>query len=141
HFESLDELMKAKYEDLEKINEIGPRIAQSVVTFFQQKQNLEVIEKLRKAGVNFRSEVRKVEEKEEFKGKVFVLTGKLSSFTRDEATEIIERLGGRVTSSVSRSTDYVLVGEDPGSKLDAARRYGIRTINEEEFKKMIGMKK
>lgn len=139
HFKSLDKLMEARYEDLEKIDEIGPRIAQSIVTFFKQEQNLKVIEKLRKAGVNFKSELKEVKEKEEFKGKTFVLTGKLSSFTRGEATEIIEKFGGRVTSSVSRSTDYVLVGEDPGSKLDDARRYGIKTISEEEFKKMAGM--
>jgi DNA ligase (NAD+) len=137
NFKSLDELMGAKYEDIEGIYEIGPRIAQSVITFFKQKQNLKIVEKLRRAGVNFTSGVKKITEKEAFTGKTFVLTGKLSSFSRDEAGEIIKKFGGKVASSVSGSTDIVLVGEDPGSKLDDARKFGIRTISEDEFKEMI----
>ena len=136
-FSDLDSLMRAEYEEIEKIREIGPKIAQSIITFFRQEQNLKVIEKLRKAGVNFGSRAKKVIKKEAFSGKTFVLTGKLNNFSRDEAAEIIEGFGGRVTSSVSRSTDAVLVGENPGSKLDDARKYGIKLITEEEFKKMI----
>ena len=136
-YRDLDELAKAKYEDLEGINEIGPRIAQSIVAFFKQKQNLEIIEKLRKAKVNFSSELKKVEEKEDFKNKTFVLTGKLDSFTRSQAKDIIEKFGGRVTSSVSGSTDVVVVGKDPGSKLEDAKKYNIKTVSEEEFKGMV----
>ena len=136
-FADLDSLMHAVYEEIEEIKEIGPKIAESIISFFKQEQNLKVIEKLRKAGVNFSPELKKVTKKEAFAGKTFVLTGKLNDFSRDEAKEIIENFGGRVTSSVSRGTDAVLVGEDPGSKLDDARRYNIRLISEEEFKKMI----
>ncbi len=136
-FADLDSLMGAGYEKIEEVREIGPKIAESIVTFFRQEQNLKVIEKLRKAGVNFGSASKKIIEKEAFAGKTFVLTGKLNDFSRDEATGIIESFGGRVTSSVSRSTDAVLVGEDPGSKLDDARKYSIKLISEEEFKKMI----
>ena len=136
-FVDLDSLMHAGYEEIEEIKEIGPKIAESIISFFKQEQNLKVIEKLRKAGVNFSPELKKVLKKEAFAGKTFVLTGKLNDFSRDEAKEIIENFGGRVTSSVSRGTDAVLVGESPGSKLDDARRYNIRLIPEEEFKKMI----
>ena len=136
-FPTLDSLMNASYEEIEKIREIGPKIAESIVSFFRQEQNLKVIEKLRKAGVNFGSELKKVAEKEGFTGKTFVITGKLNSFSRDEAAELIKSFGGRVTSSVTRNTDVVIVGENPGSKLDDARRYGIKTITEEEFKRMI----
>jgi len=120
HYRDLDELAKAKYEDLKGINEIGPRIAQSIVAFFKQKQNLEIIEKLRKAKVNFSSELKKVEEKEDFKNRTFVLTGKLAHFTRSRAKDIIEKFG-----------------EDPGSKLEDAKKYNIRTVSEEEFKGMV----
>ncbi len=136
-FTDLDSLMHARYEEIEEIKEIGPKIAESIISFFKQEQNLKVIEKLRKAGVNFRSELKKVLKKEAFAGKTFVLTGKLNDFSREEAKEIIENFGGRVTSNVSRGTDAVLLGESPGSKLDDARRYNIRLISEEEFKKMI----
>ena len=136
-FTDLDSLMHARYEEIEEIKEIGPKIAESIISFFKQEQNLKVIEKLRKAGVNFSSELKKVLKKETFAGKTFVLTGKLNDFSREEAKEIIENFGGRVTSNVSRGTDAVLLGESPGSKLDDARRYNIRLISEEEFKKMI----
>ncbi|MFZ3106405.1 MAG: BRCT domain-containing protein, partial [Candidatus Hydromicrobium sp.] len=136
-FADLDRVMHAGYEELEEIKEIGPKIADSIISFFKQEQNLKVIEKLRKAGVNFSPELKKVLKKEAFAGKTFVLTGKLNDFSRDEAKEIIENFGGRVTSSVSRGTDAVLVGEGPGSKLDDARRFNVRLVSEEEFKKMI----
>jgi DNA ligase (NAD+) len=137
NFKNLDGLKEAGYEDLSNIYEIGPRIAESILSFFKQEQNLKIIEKLRVANVNFNSEIKKITEKSQFSGKTFVLTGKLSSFSREQAKEIIESSGGKVASSVSRSTDMVLVGEEPGSKLDDARKYGIKTISEDEFKKMI----
>ncbi len=136
-FPDLDSLMSANYEKIKEIREIGPRIAESIIDFFRQEQNLKVIEKLRKAGVNFGSELKKVTEKPAFSGKVFVLTGKLEGFSRDEASAIIEGFGGKVTSSVSRSTDMVVAGESPGSKLDDAVKYNIKIIGEDDFKKMI----
>ena len=136
-FSGLDRLIKADYVEIEKIREVGPKIAESIVTFFRQEQNLKVIEKLREAGVNFGSKLKSIVEKKDLTGKTFVLTGKLTGFSRDEAAGIIEGFGGRVTSSVSRSTDAVIAGESPGSKIDDAREYGIRIITEEEFKKMI----
>ena len=137
NYVNLDDLIHASFEDLSKIYEIGPRIAESITTFFKQDQNLKIIEKLKAAKVNFDSEIKNISKKAAFTGKIFVLTGKLSSFTRDGAKEIIEKFGGRVVSSVSKNTDMVLVGEEPGSKLDDAQKYEIRTISEEDFKKMI----
>ncbi|MGM0368397.1 MAG: NAD-dependent DNA ligase LigA [Actinomycetota bacterium] len=136
-FGNLDNIMEAKYEDIEAIKEVGPRIAESIVKFFKQKKNLEIIDKLRDANLNFESRAREKEEKEEFSGKTFVLTGKLESFTRAEAKDMIEKFGGRVTSSVSRNTDAVIVGEDPGSKLEDARKFKVKIINEKEFKEMV----
>ncbi len=137
NYNTLDELMGADFEELSSIFEIGPRIAQSVVTFFRQSQNRQIIEKLRNAGVNFQSGQKTLEINEYFNGKTFVLTGKLDSFSRQQAKEIIEKSGGKVTSSVSGSTDYVLVGSEPGSKLDEAIRLDIRQISEDDFRNMI----
>jgi len=137
NYKNLDELIRASFEDLSKIYEIGPRIAESITTFFKQDQNLKIIEKLKIAKVNFNSEIKNISKKTVFSGKTFVLTGKLPSFTRDEAKEAIEKFGGRVGSSVSKNTDMVLVGEEPGSKLEDAKKYEIKIISEEDFKKMI----
>ncbi|TET51212.1 MAG: NAD-dependent DNA ligase LigA, partial [Actinomycetota bacterium] len=136
-FGDMDSLAGAGSDDIESINEIGPRIAQSVVDFFAGEQNMEVIAKLRAAGLNFGGGKRKITEKKAFSGKTYVLTGKLQNYSRDRAREIIENYGGRVTSSVSKSTDFVLAGEDAGSKLEKAGKLGIRIISEEEFEDMI----
>ena len=137
NYTNLDSLMAAGFDELSSIFEIGPRIAESIVTFFSVGQNRDIIEKLKSAGVNFESAKLDIEARPEFSGKTFVLTGRLTQFTRDAASRLIEKFGGRVTSSVSRSTDMVLAGEDAGSKLDDARRFGIKTISEDEFKDMI----
>ena len=137
NYNDLDELMNADYEELSKIYEIGPKIAQSVVTFFKQPKNREIIEKLRKAGVNFKSEAKISKANPKFEGKTFVLTGKLETLTRDEAKDLIEKNGGKVTASVSKNTDYVIVGLDPGNKLNDAIRLGVKRINEQEFKEML----
>ena len=137
NFESLDEIANASFEKLSQIFEIGPRIAQSVAAFFLQTQNKIIIEKLRQAGLNFKSSKKKVNLKEEFSNKTFVLTGKLDAFTRDEAKEIIEDFGGKVTSSVSRNTDAVIVGSEPGSKLEDAIRFDVKRMTEEEFKDLV----
>ena len=140
NFGSLDELMKASYANLMEIHEIGPETAESIVTFLKEGHNRNVIEKLKRAGVKFpRSPLfqRGVRGDLRFKGKQFVLTGTLSGFTRGEAKELIESLGGRITSSVSKNTDYVIAGAEPGSKYDKAVELGIKILNEEEFKDLL----
>jgi DNA ligase (NAD+) len=136
NFKSIDNLAKQSKEDLTKVYEIGPILAESIYNFFHNPKNLKILEKLKKGGVKFPTEKVVIKETA-ISGKTFVLTGGLDSFTRDEATKIIEEMGGRVSSSVSKKTDFVLVGKDPGSKYDNALKLGVKTINEEEFKKLI----
>lgn len=139
HFGSLERLSQATYEELLALPEVGPKIAESVTAFFAQEENRRVLEKLTAAGVNTREKEGEEEEKEKpLAGKVFVLTGTLEHFTRKEAEEWILRLGGRVSSSVSRNTDYVVVGANPGSKYEKALALGVRIIREDEFRKLIG---
>ncbi len=130
-FRKMDDLAKASLEELLDVEEIGPTIAESVRAFFEEPRNLELIEKLKRAGVNMEEKVE--EGPRNLEGLTFVLTGALSSMTREEARQAIESRGGKVASSVSRKTDYVVVGTDPGSKYDKARELGVRTIGEEEF--------
>ncbi|MBN2169612.1 MAG: NAD-dependent DNA ligase LigA [Actinobacteria bacterium] len=136
-YHSIDELVHISEDELLQIDGVGPRIAESVVFFFRQKENERVIEKLRRAGVRLAEEKLERSAEAGLSGKSFVLTGALDGFTREEATEKIEKLGGRVTSSVSGRTDYVLAGADPGSKLEKARSLGIKIIGEDEFREMI----
>jgi len=135
-FGSIDELARASYEELVEIPEIGPRIAQSIVDFFASEDNRRLIEELKAVGIDPRAERPK--EKGPLAGKTLVFTGRLSDMTREEAKRLVESLGGKVASSVSRKVDYVVVGEDPGSKLDRARELGIPTLTEEEFKELVG---
>jgi DNA ligase (NAD+) len=137
NFGDLDRLMEADFEEIQAIKEIGPRIAESVVDFFDEEQNLAVIERLKSAGLNMGGGKRQVQEKEAFSGKTFVLTGKLEDYSRDEAGSIIEGFGGKVTSSVSKNTNMVLAGRDAGSKLEKARNLDIKIIDEKEFKDMV----
>ncbi|HSQ23743.1 MAG TPA: NAD-dependent DNA ligase LigA, partial [Pyrinomonadaceae bacterium] len=140
HFGSLDRLGAATVEELDDIHEIGLTMAQSIHDWFADPGNKELCGRLAKAGV--RTEI--IEEPgaeitdQRFAGKVFVLTGTLPGMTRDEARGLIEATGGRVTGSVSKKTDYVLAGADPGSKLDKADELGVPVIDEDEFKKMLG---
>ncbi len=136
-FRSIDNLARQTIEDLTQVHEIGPVVAESIHNFFHNPKNLKVLEKLRRGGVNFPVEEAEVKETP-LSGKTFVLTGGLDSFTRDDARRIIEDMGGRVSSSVSKETDFVIVGKDPGSKYDSALKLGIKALNEQEFKKMIG---
>lgn len=139
-FPSTDKVAAASLEDLENIEGVGPRIAESVVFFFDQVENLAVIDKLRRGGVRLAEEPARAAPAGEqpFAGKSFVLTGALEDFTREQASAIIEELGGRVSGSVSKKTDYVLVGEDAGSKLDKANQLGVTTIDEAAFREMTG---
>jgi DNA ligase (NAD+) len=135
-FGSIDKLMNASVEQISSVYGIGPRIAESVYKFFHDERNLELIKRLKEAGLNF--EVKPEEKaKKKLAGKTFVFTGTLKNFTREEAKEKVEELGGKVSNSVSRKTDYVVVGENPGSKYDKARQLGVKIITEEEFLELI----
>ena len=139
HYATLDELAKASRDELTQIEDIGPVIAESVYAWFNDPVNQRLVERLRSAGLNFKSSLhRPADAKGPFAGKTFVLTGTLPTMTREQATAKIESLGGRVSSSVSSKTDYVLAGADPGSKLEKARRLGVRVIDEAEFLRLAG---
>ena len=136
NFKSLDNLMQASVEEISSINEIGEIMAKSIYDFFQQEQTKDLIDKLKESGVNTQYLVNEVSDNR-FEGMSFVLTGKLEKYTRDEASEIIEKLGGKTSGSVSKKTDYVLAGEDAGSKLTKAESLGVKVITEDEFEEMI----
>lgn len=134
-FQTMDKLMSASFEDLESLEEIGPVIAESIVNFLKNRENIKVIENLKANGVKMKL-MNKVRVETLLSGKIFVLTGALKDYTRERAQELIESLGGRVTSSVSSKTDYVVYGENPGSKFEKAKALGVKLINEEKFRKM-----
>ena len=135
-FGSMERLSRATEEELAAVHGIGPRIAASVVLFFQQPENRHLIALLRKGGVKMEEETSAGPKP--LLGKTFVLTGGLTRMTRDEAKAAIQRLGGRLTSSVSKKTDYVVVGKDPGSKYEEARRLEVPTLDEEGFQSLLG---
>lgn len=137
HFQSLESLIDADLETMTNINSIGPKIAESVAAFFDKEKNLELVGKLKEAGLSMEQEQTELLSKK-LEGKKIVLTGSLPTYTRKEAKELIEKHGGSTTSSVSKNTDYVLAGESPGSKLNKAQELGIEILNENEFKKLIG---
>ncbi len=134
HFKSLDRLMNATLQELLSIKGIGEKTARSIKAFFEDERNIRNIERLLEAGITF-EEVKPKESP--IAGKTFVFTGALKSMTRDKAKQLVLERGGRVASQVSRNVDYVVVGESPGSKLAKAKQLGIKTINEEEFLKML----
>ena len=135
-FKTIDNLSNASYEELSEIADIGPIMAKSIVEFFEEPQTKDLIEKLKQAGVNTTS-LNSEDTDNRFEELTFVLTGSLEKYTREEATNIIEKLGGKVSGSVSKKTNYVLAGEAAGSKLTKAQSLGIKIISEEEFEKMI----
>jgi DNA ligase (NAD+) len=136
HFGSIDNLAAASMDELCQVEEVGPKIAQSILDHFGEKRNRAVLEKLRRAGLEFEQQKAK-KTAGKLAGKQFVLTGTLSHYSREEATSSIEQAGGRVTGSVSKKTDYVVAGADPGSKLDKARSLGIKTIDEVGLVKLL----
>ena len=136
-FKTMDALMTASVEELTTVDDIGLTTAESIVNWFSLSKSKELIEKLKAAGVNMESLEKVLDNR--FEGKTFVLTGALSRFARDKASELIESLGGKTSSSVSKKTSYVVVGEDAGSKLRKAQELGITILNEEEFIELSGM--
>ncbi|BCX81213.1 DNA ligase (NAD+) [Methylomarinovum caldicuralii] len=132
HFGSLERIMNAGEEELARIPGIGPVVARHIVTFFRQPHNREVIERLRRAGVHW-EEGAPAEKPKPLAGKTFVFTGTLAAMTREEAKRRVEALGAKVSNSVSKKTDYVVVGENPGSKLDKARQLGVEILDENAF--------
>ena len=132
----MDKLTEASYETLTFVEDIGTITANSIREFFMQDQTKDLIQKLKSAGVNMTMQ-EDDEGDNRFLGKTFVLTGSLEKYTRDEAGDIIEKFGGKVSGSVSKKTSYVLAGEDAGSKLTKAQTLGVTVITEQEFEKMI----
>ena len=135
-YKNIDNLMQATSEELGMIDDIGPIVADSIREFFLQDQTIDLINRLKQSGVNTKNlEEESIDNR--FEGKIFVLTGSLEKFTRQEASDIIEKLGGKTSSTVSKKTSYVLAGEEAGSKLTKAQNLGIEIISEEQFQEMI----
>jgi DNA ligase (NAD+) len=134
HFGSMEALESAGIEELQKVNEVGPRIAESIVEFFSVAANRKLVEGLREAGLTLTG--KKKQRGTKLAGKTFVLTGALAHFTRDEAKKMIEDAGGKVTGSVSKKTDYVVAGTDAGSKLDKAKELRVKVIDEKEMEQL-----
>ncbi len=138
HFGSMDDLAKAPQAELEQVHEVGPQIAESIHHFFHEAQNRSLIQRLQDHGLTMKAAVQRERLPQVFAGKTFVVTGTLDGLTREEATALIEQRGGRVTSSVSKRTSFVVAGKDPGSKLDKARALGVEVIDENTLRNMSG---
>ncbi len=137
HFGSVQNLKNASFEDLESIKDIGLIVAKSIHEFFQNKNNLKFIEKLKKIKIKIETPKIKIKiKKQKLKDSIFVLTGSLNAITRDEAQEKIRSLGGRISGSISKKTDYLVVGKEPGLKLEKAKKIGTKLLSEQEFLKM-----
>ena len=135
-FGSLDAIATADEELLQQAEEVGPKVSESIRQFFHEPRNRELVERLRKAGLTFEHEIRK-KSVGPLEGKTFVLTGTLPNLAREDAKARIESAGGKVTGSVSKKTDYVVAGADPGSKLDKANQLGVAVIAEPDLLKML----
>ncbi|MDF2635088.1 MAG: ligase [Pelosinus sp.] len=137
HFGDIEDVKKASAEDLLQLDEIGAKIAESIVAYFAEEENIELVERLRSAGVKTTEEKQAIEENQLFAGKTFVLTGTLDTMSRTQASDIIQKLGGKVSGSVSKKTSYVLAGAEAGGKLDKAQQLGVEVLDEEQFMKMV----
>mgnify|MGYP001576075775 CR=1 FL=1 len=135
-FKTLDALAETSMEELQGINEIGPVMAESIYNFFRTEENKKLIEKLKRNGVNAKEKGTSLKSKN-LEGKAFVVTGSMEGFSRNEIEELIRSRGGNASSSVSKNTDYVVAGKDPGSKYEKAKKLGVKIINEDEFRKLI----
>jgi DNA ligase (NAD+) len=138
HFGTMDRLRAASQAEIGEIYGIGPRIAESVRLFLDQPANQRIVDRLAEVGVVMEEAGAATPGPKPLQGKTFVLTGGFDRLSRDDAKTLIVRLGGRVTSSVSRKTDYVVVGKDPGSKAEDARRLGVATLDERELLRLTG---
>jgi DNA ligase (NAD+) len=138
HFSSLDELAAATEEQLLEVTEVGPKVAASIAEFFSEPANRKIIKKLEKAGVRPTAEKR-VLKSQKFAGKSFVFTGGLANRSREDAGQLVMQHGGKISGSVSKKTDYVVVGTDPGSKYDKAKELGVTILTETEFEKLLGL--
>ena len=132
----MEELSNASFESLALTDDVGEITAKSIYEFFKQEQTQDLLNRLKQANVNMKLK-EETNNDNRFEGKTFVLTGSLENYTREEASNIIESFGGKTSSSVSKKTDYVLAGEEAGSKLTKAESLGIKIITEQEFQKMI----
>ena len=132
--------MNATAFDLTTKDDIGEVIAESIYSFFKERQTKDLVKRLVALGVNTKHLKEDNNVDNRFEGKTFVLTGSLSKYSRNEASEIIEKFGGKTSNSVSKKTDYVLAGEEAGSKLDKAQKLGVTVITEQEFENMINKK-
>jgi DNA ligase (NAD+) len=139
HFSSLEELSAGTEEQLVAVNEVGPKVAAAIVEFFSESANRQLIKKLHKAGVHPTAEKREVKS-QKLAGKSFVFTGGLANRSREEAGELVQQHGGKVSGSVSKKTDYVVVGTDPGSKYDKAKELGVTILTESEYEKLLSLK-
>jgi DNA ligase (NAD+) len=139
HFSSLNELAKASEEQLLEVGEVGPKVAAAITEFFSESANQRLIKKLDKAGVRPTAEKRVVKS-QKFAGKSFVFTGGLANRSREQAGELVQQHGGKISGSVSKKTDYVVVGTDPGSKYDKAKELGVPVLNEVEFERLLAAK-
>jgi len=139
NFRSLDDLQRASRSQLQRISEIGPEVAASVAEFFREEENQKVLKRLFDAGLEI-GEMPERKGKLPLEGKTFVFTGSLEKYTRSEAEQAVEALGGKAASSVSSNTDFVVVGEEPGSKLDEAKKHRVEILDETEFEKLISYK-
>ena len=135
HFGNMQDLVKASEEELQQVEEVGPRIAKSIVEFFAEPKNRELVDELRAAGLTLKG--KKKERGTKLSSKTFVLTGTLANYSRDEAKKMIEDAGGKVTGSVSKKTDYVVAGTDAGSKLDKAKELGVKVIDEKGMEELV----
>jgi DNA ligase (NAD+) len=137
-YRSIWRLAKATEEELARIDEIGPVVASSVVAWFSDPEKLDLLERLEERGLVLEDEEVEQEVETDLDGKTFVLTGRLESMTRDEAKALLESRGGRVSSSVSKKTDFVIAGEEAGSKLEKARKLGVAILDEAGLKDLLG---
>jgi DNA ligase (NAD+) len=139
HFSSLDELAAASEVQLLEVGEVGPKVAASIAEFFSESANQRIIKKLDKVGVHPTTEKR-VLKSQRFAGKSFVFTGGLANRSREAAAELVQQHGGKISGSVSKKTDFVVVGTDPGSKYDKAKELGVSVLTETEFEKLVAAK-
>jgi DNA ligase (NAD+) len=137
-YSSIDELAKVSAEELLQIHGLGDKTAESIATFFATEENQELIKKLKKIGIKTKQDISK--EALPLRGKKFVFTGGLQTLTRPDASDLVIKKGGMVASAVGKDIDYVVVGEDPGSKYEKAKKLGLKIMNEDEFKTLVGVK-